>query len=88
MNTPTMSRRKISANNGKVIEATGSLLANGSSEIVTECLFATANAIMISAIGITTIAVRIFRSTIDPARNERIRQARPDLAAHAFPCRS
>jgi hypothetical protein len=55
---------------------------------VTECLFATANAIMIMAIGMTTIAVRIFRSKIDPAHNERIRRVWPDLAAHAFPCRS
>jgi hypothetical protein len=55
---------------------------------VTECRFATANAIMIRAIGITTITVRIFRSKTDPARNERIRRVWPDLAAHAFPCRS
>ena len=78
----------MSANNGSVTEATGSLLANGSSEIVTECLFATANAIMIRAIGMMTITVTIFRSKIDPAHNERIRQVWPDLAAHAFPCRS
>ncbi len=78
----------MSANNGSVTDATGSLLENGSSEIVTECLFATANAIMIRAIGMTTIAVRIFRSKIDPAHNERIRRVWPDLAAHAFPCRS
>jgi len=68
----------MSANNGSVTEATGSLLANGSSEIVTECRFATANAIMIRATGMTTIAVRIFRSKIDPAHNERIRQVQPD----------
>jgi tRNA A37 threonylcarbamoyltransferase TsaD len=45
---------------------------------VTECRFATANAIMIRATGMTTIAVRIFRSKVDPAQNERIRQVQPD----------
>src|ERR1700728_654359 len=62
ISTPIMSKRIISANSGKVTAAAGSFPPNGSSETVTICRLATANAMMMTASGTRMIAATILRS--------------------------